>query len=76
MPIPNANESYFPLNQNDIRLAWGIKMLLEAIPNSILAVSISPKLPICPPMAKSSWKMTRHNDNTTMPCLIPNLSRK
>lgn len=42
MPIPIAKESYFPLNQNDIKAAWGMKMLLEAIPNKILAKSINP----------------------------------
>lgn len=46
------------------------------MPKSILAVSISPKLSICPPIAKSSWKTTRQKERRTMPILMPNLSRK
>lgn len=51
-------------------------MLRDAMPKSILAVSISPKLSICPPIAKSSWKRTRQKERRTMPILMPNLSRR
>lgn len=76
MPIPNANESYFPLNQKDMRLVWGMKRLLDAIPNKTLAANIKPKLLICPPMAKSNWKIVSASDRATIPILMPNLSRK
>jgi hypothetical protein len=54
MPIPRAKDSSLPLNQNEIRLVCGINRLLDAMPNSILAVSISPKLYKYPPIAKRS----------------------
>jgi hypothetical protein len=46
MPIPSAKDNYFPLNQKDIKLVCGIKMLLDAIPNNILAANMRPKLSI------------------------------
>jgi hypothetical protein len=53
-----------------------MKRLLDAIPNSTLAANIKPKLLICPPMAKSSWKIVSASERATIPILMPSLSRK